>query len=203
MPDAHNANDNSVTRDEMTGSSSVDWIYQQLGYTHSLNYTLIHRQYSAIADLQTLQFTVARALGFSVSTSRLLATDLHKETVTSVTTSITSKIFQLHFQYRCTVAHINTSIHTLHLHRQTSCIILFGASGLHLETSKTELLVKVKVTLRLTVSQSVSLGVEPHLGLMTRYLVLFNSYGLVFFFCGAPSLTRGRVCLFSKTLFIM
>jgi hypothetical protein len=31
------------------------------------------------------------------------------------------------------------------------------------------LMVKVKVTLRLTVSQSVSLGVEPHLGLMTRY----------------------------------
>jgi hypothetical protein len=28
---------------------------------------------------------------------------------------------------------------------------------------------------------------------MTRYLLLFDSYGLVF--CGAPSLTRGRVCL--------
>jgi hypothetical protein len=41
--------------------------------------------------------------------------------------------------------------------------------------------VKVKVTLRLTVSQSVSLGVEPHLGLMTRYLLVFNSYDL--FFC--------------------
>jgi hypothetical protein len=40
--------------------------------------------------------------------------------------------------------------------------------------------VKVKVTLRLTVSQSVSLGVEPHLGLMTRYLLMFDSYGLVF-----------------------
>jgi hypothetical protein len=40
--------------------------------------------------------------------------------------------------------------------------------------------VKVKVTLRLTVSQSVSLGVEPHLGLVTRYLLLFDSYGLVF-----------------------
>jgi hypothetical protein len=40
--------------------------------------------------------------------------------------------------------------------------------------------VKVKVTLRLTVRQSVSLGVEPHLGLMTRYLLLFDSYGLVF-----------------------
>jgi hypothetical protein len=39
---------------------------------------------------------------------------------------------------------------------------------------------QVKVTLRLTVSQSLSLGVEPHLGLMTRYLLLFDSYGLVF-----------------------
>jgi hypothetical protein len=27
---------------------------------------------------------------------------------------------------------------------------------------------------------------------MTRYLLLFDSYGLVY--CGAPSLTRGRVC---------
>jgi hypothetical protein len=27
--------------------------------------------------------------------------------------------------------------------------------------------------------QSVSLGVEPHLRLMTRYLLLFDSYGLV------------------------
>jgi hypothetical protein len=54
---------------------------------------------------------------------------------------------------------------------------------------------KVKVTLRLTVSQTVSLGVESHLGLMNRYtyLLLFDSYGLVFY--GAPSLTRGRVCL--------
>jgi hypothetical protein len=40
-------------------------------------------------------------------------------------------------------------------------------------------------------SQSVSLCVEPHLGLMTRYLLLFDSYDLVF--CGAPSLTRGRM----------
>jgi hypothetical protein len=39
--------------------------------------------------------------------------------------------------------------------------------------------VKVKVTMRLTVSQSVSLGVEPHLGLMTRYLLLLDNYGLV------------------------
>jgi hypothetical protein len=38
---------------------------------------------------------------------------------------------------------------------------------------------KVKVTLRLTVSQSVSLGIEPHLGPMTRYLFLSDSYVLV------------------------
>jgi hypothetical protein len=44
----------------------------------------------------------------------------------------------------------------------------------------TELSVKVKVTLRLTVSQSVSLGVVPHLGLMTKYLLVFDSYGLAF-----------------------
>jgi hypothetical protein len=53
--------------------------------------------------------------------------------------------------------------------------------------------VKVKVTLRLTVGQSVRLGVEPHLGLMTRYFLLSDSYGLIF--VGAPSLTRGRVYL--------
>jgi hypothetical protein len=39
---------------------------------------------------------------------------------------------------------------------------------------------KLKVTLRLTVSQSVSFGGEPHLGLMTGYLLFFDSYGLVF-----------------------
>jgi hypothetical protein len=46
-------------------------------------------------------------------------------------------------------------------------------------TGYTRAKVKVKVTLRLTVSRSVRLGVEPHLGLMTRYLLLFDSYGLV------------------------
>jgi hypothetical protein len=38
---------------------------------------------------------------------------------------------------------------------------------------------KVKVTLQLTVSQSVNLGVELHLGPMIRYLLLFDNYGLV------------------------
>jgi hypothetical protein len=35
--------------------------------------------------------------------------------------------------------------------------------------------VKVEVTLRLTVSQSVCLSVEPHLALMIKYLLLFES----------------------------
>jgi hypothetical protein len=39
--------------------------------------------------------------------------------------------------------------------------------------------VRVRVTLRLTVSQSVCLGVEPHLGLMTRYWLCFESYSPV------------------------
>jgi hypothetical protein len=42
------------------------------------------------------------------------------------------------------------------------------------------LTVEVEVTLLLTVSQSVSLGVESHLGLMTRYILLFDNYGLAF-----------------------
>jgi hypothetical protein len=40
--------------------------------------------------------------------------------------------------------------------------------------------VKVKVTLRLTIRQSASFGVESRLRLMTRYLLLCDSYGLVF-----------------------
>jgi hypothetical protein len=47
-------------------------------------------------------------------------------------------------------------------------------------TAVSRLSSKVKVTLRLTASQSVSLGVKAHLGLMTRYLLLFDSSGLVF-----------------------
>jgi hypothetical protein len=47
--------------------------------TISLNYN----QYSAIAVLHTFQFTVAHALEFLVSTSRILATDINTGTITS------------------------------------------------------------------------------------------------------------------------
>jgi hypothetical protein len=40
-------------------------------------------KYGAIADLHCFHFTVAHALGFSLSTSRFLATDLNTDTITS------------------------------------------------------------------------------------------------------------------------
>jgi hypothetical protein len=46
--------------------------------------------------------------------------------------------------------------------------------------------------LRSTVSRPVCLGVRPHLGPETRFLLLSNSCGFVD--VGAPLLTRGRVC---------
>jgi hypothetical protein len=47
-------------------------------FTRSLN----HTYYSVVSYLHNLQFTVTHALGFSVFTSRLLATDLNTETST-------------------------------------------------------------------------------------------------------------------------
>jgi hypothetical protein len=66
------------------------------------------------------------------------------------------------------------------LHR-SPCTITFKAVGS----------IKVKVTLRLTVSQSVCLGVEPNLGLLTTEF--FSPPKVTVLSFGAPSLTRGRV----------
>jgi hypothetical protein len=49
----------------------------------SVTSSLNHIQYSAIADLHNSEFTDAHALGFPVSTSRILAMDLNTETSTS------------------------------------------------------------------------------------------------------------------------
>jgi hypothetical protein len=51
--------------------------------------------------------------------------------------------------------------------------------------------VRVRVTLQLTVSQSVCLGVEPNLGLLTRDHFFLKSLSC---YLVAPSLARGRVC---------
>jgi hypothetical protein len=52
----------------------LDWMIEFIApYTFT---TRDYRQYSAVASLHTFQFTVTHALGFSVLTSRILATDL-------------------------------------------------------------------------------------------------------------------------------
>jgi hypothetical protein len=58
--------------DWMTGF--IDTFYTQLRTTGN---------YSAIADLRILQFTATHVLGFSVLTSRILATEFNSLTVTS------------------------------------------------------------------------------------------------------------------------
>jgi hypothetical protein len=49
-------------------------------YNHT---THTYKKYSAVADLHTFQFTVAHALGLSVSTSRVMATDPKTAAITS------------------------------------------------------------------------------------------------------------------------
>jgi hypothetical protein len=56
----------------MTGN--IDTLYTKLGATGN---------YSAIADLHTLQYTIAHRLRFSVFTSRILVTYFNSLTVTS------------------------------------------------------------------------------------------------------------------------
>jgi hypothetical protein len=46
------------------------------------------------------------------------------------------------------------------------------------------LVLELASSLSNSVGQSVSLGIEPHLGLMTRSLLLFDIYGIVF--VGSP-----------------
>jgi hypothetical protein len=76
----------------------------------------------------------------------------------------------------------------------------FWNLGSHAELWSPEIsaLLKVKVTLRLTASLLVSLGVEPQLGLMQIFITFWQLR--FFFFTGALSLMRERVCLLYKLL---
>jgi hypothetical protein len=51
-----------------------------IGFIHALYNQLVHthKQQSAIADLQNVEFAFAHALGSSVSTSRILVTELQE-----------------------------------------------------------------------------------------------------------------------------
>jgi hypothetical protein len=63
-----------LSRVVVTIDGIMEWMIEFIAtYTFT---TRDYRQYSAIADLHTLQFTVPHALGFSDFTSRILATDL-------------------------------------------------------------------------------------------------------------------------------
>jgi hypothetical protein len=87
-------------------------------FTHS---SRDYRQYSAIADLQTFQFTFTHALGFPVFTRRILATDLSESHCNFKSHMKSSFHGQIHFlslfcscqfrrldsiQFLCSQAHI-------------------------------------------------------------------------------------------------
>jgi hypothetical protein len=99
------------------GSSSDDWIYSQL-VTHSLIITRKHRQYSAMSRLHQLQFTVAHALGFPHSTSRLPAAD-----VDANYNSLTLQV--LHINLLFTEAVFSTYVDSSYLTAHTLLVLHF------------------------------------------------------------------------------
>jgi hypothetical protein len=112
-----------------------------------------YRQYSAIAHLHSLQFTVTHALRFSVFSSRILATDLNTVVIpiSHMKSSFHSLIPFLPLFCRCQFRRLDAVQSQAHI-----------LAGWRLETRLLTLFkVKVEVTLRLTVRQSVSLVSSP------------------------------------------
>jgi hypothetical protein len=109
---------------------------------HSYTQLITTSNYSAFANLHTLQIIRAHAKSFqSASISRFPVTDLNnRNSSASVLMSLPTASYSTTQQTHCQ-----------------------SQSQSHIATD----------------GQSVSLGVEPHLRLMTRYLFLFDSYSLV------------------------
>jgi hypothetical protein len=150
-----------VTRrgDLWTGFGLDNWIYCTL-YIHTVR---DYRQYSSIDILHTFQFAVAHAVGFTVFTSRILPTDFH---TVSLALQTTPKVFFASPNSFVGISVAGNSEVSTRLFR-------FKTAVLYSNFVST---VRVRVTLRLMISQSDCLGVEPHLGLMTRffnYLFIF------------------------------
>jgi hypothetical protein len=80
-------------------------------------------QYSVIADLHTLQFTVAHALGFSVFTSRLLATETQKLEL-QITIKSSCYLFSNHSILLCPNLYSNN----LHNSLRTRSVLVFVLS---------------------------------------------------------------------------
>jgi hypothetical protein len=134
-----------------------------------------YRQYSAIADLHTSQFTVVHVLGFSVFTSRILATDLQQSHYhfKSHTKSFSHSLVPF-LPLFCNLLIPKTRLNSIPLLPSSYPGRLASRNSTRLDYYCSVLLyVKFKVTLRLTVSQPICLGVKPHLGLMTRHSFLF------------------------------
>jgi hypothetical protein len=128
-----------------TGFGLDDWIYCTL----YINTVRDYMQYSAIAIVHTFHFTAAHARGFLVFTSRILATGLSKS--------------HCHFN-----SHVKSSCHSL-LPFLQFLLSDFGLPSPELDVfsrllfctpchsaSTSTVKVKVRVTLLLTVGQSVS-----------------------------------------------
>jgi hypothetical protein len=149
-----------------------DWIYW-----HLIHITWNYRQYGAVADY-TFYSSPLYTHYISVFTSRILATIYNNLTVISNHTwsllSQSNSFPAIILQLPITKTKLN-SIPKL-ISRQAgvskldSILCCSCQSQSHIATD----------------GQSVSKS-------WSRYLLLFDSYGFVF--CGAPSLTRGRVCL--------
>jgi hypothetical protein len=80
------------------------------GFIALIHSTRNYKKYSAIAVLHTLQFTVTHALGFSVFTSRILATDL------------STVIIKVSLNYILQIPHVTSYLHRLTLKSQLNSL---------------------------------------------------------------------------------
>jgi hypothetical protein len=161
-----------------TGSrGTLGWMIGFIGtsVTISLNYN----QYSTFADLHTLYFTVAHALGFWVPASCLLATDLNTETITSNHSETFLPQFSITNSLSLSLICCTTGISWSWILNSTACPVL-----------STKL---AKVQSYVTADSqpaSLSWNKTPIWGL--RPVITVRQ--LQACSCGALSLTRGRIC---------